>query len=277
MASAVDDWLREHGAGERRLARVFDRFFRDQTARVAKAIGRLRSPSVDDLADVFDVDAEHKRLMELLPVPLAGLAAAGAIRVLEEARRQRRRRGRTRKDAADEDGFDVAVAEELETFEIPENIRAAIQTSLGELVAEPYWQDIQSTTSDSLTRIITDGIEEGLNGSQLAKRINEALGGAQRARAKMIARTETTALYNAGHQSVYDALAADGLIEGKTWLTISDDRTRESHTRLNKKTVKAGEDFDVGGTAAPYPGHHSLSARERVNCRCTTVSAFKEE
>lgn len=272
MASAAEQWLRDHGAGERRLAKVFDRFFSDQTARLAKALGRLRSPSADDLADLFDADKEHKRLMEALPVPLAGLAAAGAIRVLEQAKSKRRRR-RTRKDT----DFETAVAEELEDFAIPDHVREAIKTSLGELIEEPYWADIQSGTSESLTKILTDAIDEGLNGSQLAKRINQALGGQQKVRAKMIARTETTAMYNAGHLSTMRALEDDGLIEGKQWLSIIDDRTREAHVTLNGKAKKVNEDFDVGGSAAPHPGHHSLPAAQRISCRCVIVSTFKDE
>jgi SPP1 gp7 family putative phage head morphogenesis protein len=276
MATAVDQWLREHGAGERRLAKVFDRYFTDQTARLAKALGRLRSPSADDLADVFDADAEHARLMELLPVPLAGLAAAGAIRVLEQAKQRRRRR--TRKDAADDaEDFETAVAEGLEDFEIPENVREAIQTSLGELIEEPYWQDIQSTTSESLAKILTDAVEEGLNGSQLAKRINQALGGQQKVRAKLIARTESTMMFNSGHSAVISELAADGLVDGKQWMSIIDDWTRKAHVTLNGKVVDADADFDVGGSKAPYPGHYRLPAKQRIGCRCVVISKFKDE
>ena len=44
-----------------------------------------------------------------------------------------------------------------------------------------------------------------------------------------------------------------------------------------RPTAKLGEMFVVGGEECPYPGHRSLSAEERVNCRCTFVSTAETE
>jgi hypothetical protein len=95
-------------------------------------------------------------------------------------------------------------------------------------------------------------------------------------RAMAIARTEVTGAFNAGHDATYRALAADGLISGKTWLATLDGDARETHARNHEKTVPADGEFDVGGHSAPYPGHHKLPAKERVRCRCTTVAAFED-
>jgi hypothetical protein len=57
---------------------------------------------------------------------------------------------------------------------------------------------------------------------------------------------------------------------------VVDRDTRQAHVNLNGTQVGATEDFDVDGAKAPYPGHASLPAEQRVNCRCTTVAAFED-
>jgi SPP1 gp7 family putative phage head morphogenesis protein len=166
------------------------------------------------------------------------------------------------------------VASELERFDLPEHVRKAIEKSLEDLARRDFWLDIQKLTNESLGNILKVGIEEGLNGEQLAKRINQALGGQAKWRARAIARTETTNLYNSGHEAVFQTLGEDDLIIGKQWMTIIDDRTRPSHAKIDGEIVKPNEDFSIG---APYPGHPSLDAADRVNCRCTVISVFKDE
>jgi SPP1 gp7 family putative phage head morphogenesis protein len=161
--------------------------------------------------------------------------------------------------------------------EMPERMKAAIRSALDELEQQPYWKAIQAATSDRVADLIRGGIDSGQSGSEMAKAIREALGGdGAKVRAKAIARTETTGAFNAGHQATFDYLDDEGLIAGKTWLAITDNRLRESHAALNNVTVRAKDEFDVGGSPAPYPGHFSLPPEERVNCRCTVIGAIEE-
>jgi hypothetical protein len=44
--------------------------------------------------------------------------------------------------------------------------------------------------------------------------------------------------------------------------------------RLFGESIAVRESFIVGGHPAPYPGHWSLPAQERANCRCTHLGAF---
>jgi hypothetical protein len=40
----------------------------------------------------------------------------------------------------------------------------------------------------------------------------------------------------------------------------------------NVGATTSGDDFTVGGERAAYPGDRRLSARNRIHCRCTTVT-----
>ena len=54
----------------------------------------------------------------------------------------------------------------------------------------------------------------------------------------------------------------------KTWVTMMDDRVRETHDYLEGETVEIGKDFyTFDGDHAPAPGLFSL-AENNVNCRC---------
>jgi hypothetical protein len=68
---------------------------------------------------------------------------------------------------------------------------------------------------------------------------------------------------------------AKGVV-GKTWLTIGDNGVMPSHVASNGVTVPIKENFTAGNSSAPWPGHWSLPAQERLNCRCTQIGAFAE-
>lgn len=57
----------------------------------------------------------------------------------------------------------------------------------------------------------------------------------------------------------------------KTWLTLQDDRVRDTHRAVQGRTVELNEPFIVGGARMMYPGDASLGApiRELANCRCS--------
>jgi len=255
-------WKRQHATGERQLAGILVTFFDDQTKRIVKSLKDFDSITPSVVSQVFRPADEHALFMAAIEDQLVKMMATGA-------------------------GTEVAIiaarapaeskALDLAPFDLPQSVKDSIAAAFDELSEQEYWQAIQATTEQQLTTIIQGGIEEGLNGFYMRKRIQEALGDIGKVRAAAIARTETTQAFNAGHQAAYDGLAADGLISGKTWLAAPDQDTRETHAALDGVTVGPGEDFDVGGNPAPYPGHWGLPAEERVNCRCTTVAAFPDE
>lgn len=253
----LKSWLKQHAKGEKQLARVLNRYFREQRSRVLAAARDYTSLTTAVVPHIFNAADEHQKLMKAISTPMLSFMAQGAANAL--AARPKKTK-----------------AFSLEDWELPDDVRDAILAAFNVLEGEQYWQDIQATTSDRITAVILESIELGHNHSQMVRLLETTLAGMGRLRAQMIARTETTLGYNAGHQASYDALAADGDISGKMWLAVVDDDTRPAHLELDGVTVGPQENFEVGGHSAPYPGHPSLPAEQRVRCRCVTVAAFSE-
>jgi len=89
-------------------------------------------------------------------------------------------------------------------------------------------------------------------------------------RARRIARTETTAAFNAGAESAYVEVG----LTAKIWVATPDDATRDTHLDAHGQCVGVGERFSVGSSLMMFPGDPSGPAEEVINCRCTTVAAM---
>ena len=100
--------------------------------------------------------------------------------------------------------------------------------------------------------------------SQVAKLIEDTTFGAiTKSRAKLIAHQEVLGALNSGE---YAAAVQSGVMRSKTWMTMADDRVRDSHAALDGKTVDIGQAFPNG---LRYP-HDPLGAPDEVfGCRCT--------
>lgn len=55
----------------------------------------------------------------------------------------------------------------------------------------------------------------------------------------------------------------------KTWVSILDDKTRNSHWLAWGKTVPIDEAFEIGGYKMMCPCDHTAPAQEIANCRCS--------
>ena len=264
-------FLRLHDASERRFARAVTRFFREQGQRLTHAlagVGHVQPHDIDAALDWHG--AEHRRFIREVARPnLFAIGAAGATLALQLARSGKSLRPATAKAFDDDD-------QEVEG-ELSEEMRAAVRSTVEDTLRQHYWLKIQDDTREVIHNAIDNEFDNRfIDERRLGKLITTATSGEiARHRAKRIARTETTNAANGGHSAVIDELAREGLVAGKTWLAINDNDTRESHRLLNGKSVKPGHNFHVGetGAAAPYPGHFSLPAEERINCRCTIVGA----
>lgn len=83
-----------------------------------------------------------------------------------------------------------------------------------------------------------------------------------------VAETETTRDYNTGAN---DAAVASGLNLRKTWVTMRDDRVRDTHEPLYGVTVGMDERFyAIDGDSARFPGDFE-KASNNCNCRCAIV------
>lgn len=259
-------WLRQHGRLESALSTDLERFLLRQAKVFLAALADVVDPQLDDVVRLFDVTEQTDAILAVAMPHLARGMASGAVSALS---RRRKRKAKA---------FDPeSLGDELDDFELPEYARDAIETALLELSEQGYWRDIQQATQTSIIDIVREGLEKGDAGHTIAKAIRQALGQAAKVRARAIARTESSGALNAGHYSGLLSLAQDdpdGLLTGKTWLAVNDNDTRADHSALHETTIDVKTDFDVGGSAAPYPAHHSLPPEQRVNCRCTVIGSF---
>jgi len=76
----------------------------------------------------------------------------------------------------------------------------------------------------------------------------------------------TTGMLNGGQQAVREKLFEMGVIAGKEWSALDDERTRETHADADGQIVQVDQPFVVGGEECQYPGDDDLSAEERCNC-----------
>lgn len=70
------------------------------------------------------------------------------------------------------------------------------------------------------------------------------------------------------HAAVNAAVVAANPGVRKTWVTMLDDRVRDTHRPLHGATVAAAETFDVGGYPLSYPGQPIGPPEIWINCRC---------
>lgn len=85
-------------------------------------------------------------------------------------------------------------------------------------------------------------------------------------RAKLNAENETLTLAEHGE---YSWAVKSGKTK-KTWVTMQDDRVRETHVEVDGTTIGIFEDFVVGNSIMGYPRdlRNNPEPEEVVNCRC---------
>lgn len=91
-------------------------------------------------------------------------------------------------------------------------------------------------------------------------------------RAERIGETEAQTAINTGKYAARLVLLPEGFINAQTWETMQDSRVRDAHEHAQGQTVSINGLFTVGGELCRYPGDPSLSAANRINCRCFTVA-----
>lgn len=140
---------------------------------------------------------------------------------------------------------------------------------------------IDTTTMKRINSVLaTQGAGETIPTIARSIQSSAALAAMNRARATMIARTETISASNFG--SILGARAT-GLELNKIWIATRDDRTRGldpkdeyDHISMDTKpAIPLDEAFDVSGEALQYPGDPAGSAGNVINCRCAVAYEVK--
>lgn len=262
-------WLKVHSRKETKLVGDLQRFFGQQSksilAKLKKLAGGYAETFHEDadanaiVAKIFDPDSWTVRLKKAIKPHLAKAALTGASLEYEVAQRNKHLARHWRKEQV--------------TLDIPADVMQAIRGELADSFDQEYWDGISQTRRDKLRRLIAKSIKAGTNLNDVIDSVEKLLGrSGSYEQAFAIARTEITGAINAGHWAARQDLINDGLITGSEWLDSGDGQVRATHN-IGGTVVKAGEMFNVGGYEAPYPGHYSLPAKERVRCRCLTVAA----
>lgn len=144
--------------------------------------------------------------------------------------------------------------------------------------------NINNTTKQIILKIIQDGVQNGDGIEVIARRLLDT--GITRARARTIARTETTAAANAGRTL---GAKKTGLKLNKVWSSAQQKRTRGSrrsdgadHLDMNGQEVGFDELFtdprDNAQLEFPGDKSHGAPAETIINCRCTVAfEAVRDE
>ena len=131
--------------------------------------------------------------------------------------------------------------------------------------------ELSETTKEEIRRALTTAYELNLNTDQTAALIRKQVyNQISRSRAVMIARTETNTAASLGKMTGGKSwLEEQGQKGYKEFIGRADERERHTHFELNNDIIPIDEPFKFGTEYAQYPGDVTLSAGERINCRCT--------
>ncbi len=132
---------------------------------------------------------------------------------------------------------------------------------------------IEETQRKIMSKIIADGVADGLGPNKIANKLKELI--PNRNRAKLIVRTETGRAMNTG--AMFAAASSDVVVR-KVWDSAKDKRTRRipedatDHLRMDGISVPFNEPFFIPGTrgfeALMFPCDPQGSGMNVINCRC---------
>jgi len=131
---------------------------------------------------------------------------------------------------------------------------------------------IDDTTKKEIKDLIRVATDKGESLASVAARIHAKFDMFKKSRAKLIAVTETTAVYGFASREAMDQAG----IEKSVWLTTMDGHERAAHRKLNQKVSDDDGMFHVDGQSANRPGGFS-SASMNINCRCAIRPYFEGE
>ena len=135
-------------------------------------------------------------------------------------------------------------------------------------------KQINKTTGDKIRDIVYQAQQDGQGVRQIASAIRDYMTDMPVWRSEMIARTEAVSSANGANMTAWEL---SGIVEGKEWLSVQDDVTRDTHRAMDGKTAKTGELFTLpNGEQALGPGMFTDPA-ETINCRCTLLPKLDEK
>lgn len=125
-----------------------------------------------------------------------------------------------------------------------------------------------------IANAVSQGIIEGESIPQLAKRIARDTGIKNGNSSMLYARTAMTGAQNAGRQARLEDAQDMGVEVKKKWLATLDNRTRDTHQKLDGQEVAVDEPFQVDKMKIDYPGDPTADPSMVYNCRCTLIYVY---
>jgi len=148
-------------------------------------------------------------------------------------------------------------------------IKDWVTANLGTLIT-----GVNENTLAQIQQILGEGIEQGLNPFQLEKLLLEQIPNIARARA--IARTESTRAYNEGKKrSATDWASQTGTTLWKLWIHGGAKEPRFQHIQAQDKPIRADQPFVFTTKGVEVfmdkPGDQNGGAAQTINCSCVVV------
>jgi hypothetical protein len=143
---------------------------------------------------------------------------------------------------------------------------------------------VSEGTKKQVLRILLQGQAEGWGIDRIIQELeNEETDELTRFRARRIVRTELSISANFADKMVQDNVPFE--VE-KIWISVHDNRTRDSHVKMDGVTVDGDADFHVpiikrkvqiGIDLMSGPGDPEATAGNTINCRCTRALVPKRD
>lgn len=280
----------------RRLVERVSRRERRNTRELLERLERLRRQLVAPLADAseFDIRMRQELLADAERV-VAELEATVHDALLEQVEAVARDSVESRLSLAATQLGDEAVQ------------LAGISTDAIDLAGQydpALVRRVGAATRSEIRNVILSAELGEASGPDVARRLGAVLSregrptgvfGRLATQVERIARTEVQTVHELATKAADDRVVSRSTREAfKTWVTSRDTRVRSSHRHLSGVRIRYDERFNVGagrewskvsyeeaqrrggvlGEPAEHPKDVSLSARQRINCRCTRALSF---
>jgi hypothetical protein len=148
-------------------------------------------------------------------------------------------------------------------------IKDWVLQNLGNLIT-----GVNDNTLEQIQKILGEGVEQGLNPFQIERLLLEQIPNIARARA--IARTESTRAYNEGKKrSAEDWAKQTGTTLWKLWIHGGSREPRFQHIQAQDKPIRADQPFVFTTKGVEIfmdkPGDQKGGAAQTINCSCVVV------
>lgn len=131
-----------------------------------------------------------------------------------------------------------------------------------ELRSEFFVTSMLNTDFKEMKEIIAQGLKDGLSVNQIGQSLRLYFDDMSVARAKTIARTETSRVIS---KATNDAYSQSNLVTGKQWLTSRDGKVRDTANTVNDHTINDGK---IVNTNERFPNGEMYPGELTINCRC---------